>query len=85
MRLRLPGLYNVYNALAAAALAQALGATLDEIVSGLECFEGAFGRFERIDADGREIVVLLIKNPAGANEAVRTLVDGGVPRRSCWR
>ena len=35
MRLRCPGLYNVYNALAAAALALALGAPLDEVVAGL--------------------------------------------------
>ena len=33
VRLPLPGLYNVYNALGAAALAQALGASLDEIVA----------------------------------------------------
>lgn len=79
VRLALPGLYNVYNALAAASLGTALGATLDEIVSGLEGFTAAFGRFERIEAEGREVVMLLIKNPAGANEVVRTLVDGGAP------
>jgi UDP-N-acetylmuramyl tripeptide synthase len=79
IRLRLPGLYNVYNALAASSVALALGAELDEIDEGLAGFGGAFGRFERIVADGREIVVLLVKNPAGANEAVRTLLDGGVP------
>jgi len=78
--LPVPGLYNVYNALAAAALARALGATLDEVVAGLERFSAAFGRFERIDVDGKTILMLLIKNPAGANEAVRTLVDGGAPR-----
>ena len=77
VRLALPGLYNVYNALAAAALGSALGATLQEIVGGLERFTAAFGRFERIEADGREVVMLLIKNPAGANEVVRTLVDAG--------
>src|SRR5687768_4503669 len=77
--LRLPGLYNVYNALAAAALARALGASLDEIVSGLERFDAAFGRFERIEMDGRRLLMLLIKNPAGANEAVRTLVAGAAP------
>jgi UDP-N-acetylmuramyl tripeptide synthase len=79
IRLRLPGLYNVYNALAAASLAITLDASLDEIAVGLESFAGAFGRFERIEAAGHEIVILLIKNPAGANEAVRTLVGGGVP------
>jgi UDP-N-acetylmuramyl tripeptide synthase len=78
--LRVPGLYNVYNALAASALAGALGASLDEIVSGLERFSAAFGRFERIALGDRRLLMLLIKNPAGANEAVRTIVDGGAPR-----
>jgi UDP-N-acetylmuramyl tripeptide synthase len=77
--LRVPGLYNVYNALAAASLALALDATLDEIVSGLGSFSAAFGRFERIDVGDRRVLTLLIKNPAGANEAVRTIVDGGAP------
>jgi UDP-N-acetylmuramyl tripeptide synthase len=80
VELALPGLYNVYNALAAAALAQALGASLDEIVTGLARFSAAFGRFERIPVDGKQLLLLLIKNPAGANEVVRTLVDGGPPR-----
>jgi UDP-N-acetylmuramyl tripeptide synthase len=77
--LRLPGLYNVYNALAAASLALALGASLDEIRRGLEGFRAAFGRFERIASGDRELLMLLVKNPAGANEAVRTLLDGGAP------
>jgi UDP-N-acetylmuramyl tripeptide synthase len=80
VELRLPGLYNVYNALAAASLARELGATLDEIVAGLGRFSAAFGRFERIDVGDRRVLVLLIKNPSGANEAVRTLVAGGAPR-----
>ena len=79
VRLPLPGLYNVYNALAATATALALDASLDEIVAGLATFSAAFGRFERITAGDRQILMLLIKNPAGANEAVRTLEEGGVP------
>ena len=78
--LRLPGLYNVYNAVGAAALARALGAELDEIAAGLERFSAAFGRFERIAVGDKQLLLLLIKNPAGANEAVRTLVDGGAPQ-----
>src|SRR5947207_12600728 len=81
IELGLPGLYNVYNAVAAAALARTLGAELDEIAAGLERFSAAFGRFERIAVGGKRILLLLIKNPAGANEAVRTLGDGGAPRR----
>jgi len=79
VRLGVPGLYNVYNALGAAALARALGATLDEVHGGLERFHAAFGRFERIDVDGKSLLVLLIKNPAGANEAIRTLLAGDAP------
>jgi lipid II isoglutaminyl synthase (glutamine-hydrolysing) len=78
--LAVPGLYNVYNALAAAALARALGASLDDIEAGLQGFSAAFGRFERIAIGDRSLLVLLIKNPAGANEVVRTLVAGGSPR-----
>jgi UDP-N-acetylmuramyl tripeptide synthase len=80
VELRVPGLYNVYNALAAAALTRALGASLDDVVAGLQGFSAAFGRFERIEVGGRSLLVLLIKNPAGANEVVRTLVAGGAPK-----
>ncbi|HEY5660820.1 MAG TPA: MurT ligase domain-containing protein [Gaiellaceae bacterium] len=79
VELRLPGLYNVYNALAAATLARLLGASLEEVATGLGRFSGAFGRFERIAVGDRRLLMLLIKNPAGANEALRTIVDGGAP------
>src|SRR4051794_12208605 len=71
--LSLPGLYNVYNALGAAALTQALGATPDEIVAGLQATQAAFGRAETVAIGGRELAILLVKNPAGANEVLRTL------------
>ena len=80
IELQVPGLYNVYNALAAASLARALGASPDAIQAGLQGFSAAFGRFERIPIGERSLLVLLIKNPAGANEVVRTLVAGGAPK-----
>ncbi len=80
VNLALPGLYNVYNAVAAASLALALGVSLDDAAAGLERFSAAFGRFERIAIGDRRLLMLLIKNPAGANEAIRTVVDGGAPR-----
>src|SRR5689334_12400541 len=80
VRLRVPGLYNVYNALAAASVARTLGATLQEVRAGLGRFSAAFGRFERIAVGDRRLLMLLIKNPAGANEAIRTLVEGAPPR-----
>ena len=79
VRLALPGLYNVYNALAAASLALSLGVTLDDVVAGLERFRAAFGRFERFSVGDRGFLLLLVKNPAGANEALRTIEEGGVP------
>jgi lipid II isoglutaminyl synthase (glutamine-hydrolysing) len=78
----LPGLYNVYNALAGASLALALGASLDEVEAGLGRFRAAFGRFERFPAGDKSVLLLLVKNPAGANEVVRTLVDAGKPTRA---
>lgn len=73
MRLPLPGLYNVYNAVAAAALSLDLGASLDSVRGALEGFAGAFGRVETIAVGGRPVSILLVKNPAGANEVLRTL------------
>ncbi len=90
--LSLPGLYNVYNALAAAALATALELPLETIVAGLVGARAAFGRAETVTVSvsgttpapaaagaaapppaGRELRILLVKNPAGANEVLRTL------------
>ena len=79
VRLAVPGLYNVYNALAAASLGLSLGVALDDVVAGLERFRAAFGRFERFSVGDRGFLLLLVKNPAGANEALRTLEEGGVP------
>jgi len=79
VRLQVPGLYNVYNALAAASLSRGLGVQLDESVDGLGRASAAFGRFERIAVEGRSLVVLLVKNPAGANETLRTLMQGDGP------
>ncbi|MDX6539788.1 MAG: hypothetical protein QOI71_1398 [Gaiellales bacterium] len=75
VELALPGLYNVENALAAAALAVVLGEPLNVVAEGLGRFRGAFGRFQQLRVAGAEIVLLLIKNPAGANEVLRILPD----------
>ena len=73
LHLPLPGLYNVYNAIAAAATALELGAELADVKSSLEAQAAAFGRVETIPVDGRDVSILLVKNPAGANEVLRTL------------
>ena len=73
VELPLPGLYNVYNALAAAALCLTLGMSPAQIADGLGGVSAAFGRAERIRVGEHTLSLLLIKNPAGANEILRTL------------
>ncbi len=77
IELPLPGLYNVYNALAAAALCLRLGVPLDDVAAGLAAVAPAFGRAETIQLGGRPTSILLVKNPAGANEVLRTLALEG--------
>jgi UDP-N-acetylmuramyl tripeptide synthase len=74
LELPLPGLYNVYNALGAATLCLGLGVSLHDIAAGLAEVSPAFGRAERVVIGAHELSILLIKNPAGANEILRTLV-----------
>lgn len=76
----LPGLYNVYNALAAIATAHALGLSWEPTVSGIEQFKPAFGRGERVQIEGRTVRMLLAKNPTGFNEVLRTLFSGETKR-----
>ena len=73
LRLRLPGLYNVYNALAATGASLALGAEPASISPTLNAFAPVFGRGERVRAGATTLLIMLMKNPAGANELLRTL------------
>jgi lipid II isoglutaminyl synthase (glutamine-hydrolysing) len=73
MELPLPGLYNVYNALAAVSAALELGVEPSRIASALAGMRAAFGRVETLTIDAKQLAILLIKNPAGANEVLRTL------------
>jgi len=71
--LPLPGLYNVYNALAAITAGLRSGVPLELVREGLESMRAVFGRVETIEVAGKPVSILLIKNPAGANEVLRTL------------
>jgi UDP-N-acetylmuramyl tripeptide synthase len=75
VKLGLGGLYNVYNAAAAAAAAVALNLPLSAVEEGLARTRPAFGRQERFEVDGRTVVVLLGKNPAGFNQLLHTLAE----------
>jgi UDP-N-acetylmuramyl tripeptide synthase len=82
LALPLPGLYNVYNALAAITAGLRSGVALATIGEALAATRAVFGRVETIEVEGKPVSILLIKNPAGANEVLRTLSlergdDGG--------
>lgn len=76
----LPGIYNVYNALAAASATLAADIAWEPIISGIEQSKPVFGRGERIQVEGRTVRLLLAKNPTGFNEVLRTLFSESVPR-----
>lgn len=76
LRLQVPGLYNIYNAMAAAAGAVAMGLSLEAIRAGLEDTPPSFGRMERLDIQGRQVTLALVKNPTGFNEVIRTILVG---------
>ena len=85
MRLPLPGLYNVYNGLAAVAAGIELGIEPGRIASALGTMKAAFGRVETIEVGRTPVSILLIKNPAGANEVLRTLrLEAGEGEIDLW-
>jgi UDP-N-acetylmuramyl tripeptide synthase len=88
LSLPLPGLYNVYNALAALTAAIRLDIPAESAARALQTMKAVFGRVETIDVRGTAVSILLIKNPAGANEVLRTLLleagEGSTPDLDLW-
>lgn len=76
-RVPIPGLYNAYNALAALAAARALDLGLADALRALARFRPAFGRLETVDLKGRQLRLVLVKNPAGFNAATSALLETG--------
>ncbi len=70
--LRLPGAFNVYNALAAAAACHAVGIDPTAIAAGLEAMSAVPGRFERVDAGQPfEIIVDYAHTPQALENVLR--------------
>mgnify|MGYP001447725748 CR=1 FL=1 len=64
---------NGSSTVAAAAAALSLGVQPDAVTTALGAFRSAFGRIERVAYDGRQLVIILVKNPVGFNEVLRML------------
>ena len=71
----LPGLHNAYNAIAAASAGRCLGFSGEAIARAVSETEAAFGRSETLALEGKDITILLAKNPTGANENIRTVQE----------
>lgn len=65
----LPGVYHLYDFLAAYITSQKLGIKRQAIISALDSYSPAFGRAEKLDFG----YILLIKNPTGATQVFETL------------
>jgi lipid II isoglutaminyl synthase (glutamine-hydrolysing) len=76
VRVPLPGMHNVYNAVAAIAGAYALGILEPESARrALAQVSPAFGRLEEINADGRQAVLSFVKNPTSYNATLRLILQ----------
>ncbi len=72
-KINLPGLYNIYNALSAAACGLSLNFSIDTVTSALQSFESGFGRMETIKVQDKNIKLILVKNPTGFNQVLSFL------------
>jgi UDP-N-acetylmuramyl tripeptide synthase len=73
----LGGLYNIYNALAAVAGAYALGVDPVAVEQAVAAATAAFGRLERFQVRGRQVCLIIVKNPTGFNQALRLVLGDG--------
>jgi UDP-N-acetylmuramyl tripeptide synthase len=73
VQLAVPGVFNVYNAVEAAATLHVLGVDVDAIARGLGRVGPVFGRSEMVRIGAAEATLLLAKNPTGMDEITRML------------
>ena len=70
VRIALPAVYNIYNAAAALSAYLAAALPLHEILGGLADVHSSFGRMEHFTVGGVSVQMILVKNPAGCNQAL---------------
>lgn len=69
-KIEVGGLYNIYNALAAYAVGRYLGVSNEQIHAAFAADAQIFGRQESIKVDDKEVTIVLVKNPVGANQTI---------------
>jgi UDP-N-acetylmuramyl tripeptide synthase len=70
----LPGIFNAYNAIAAAATAYSLGVEPAVVRAAVGSVAGAFGRLESFTVDGRRVLLALVKNPSSFDQVTEVLL-----------
>lgn len=79
MKIEIGGLYNIYNALAAYAVGRFLGVTAEQIDAAFSEDKKVFGRQEVIDLDGKQVTLILVKNPVGLNQVLDMIATDKKP------
>lgn len=74
LKLPIPGIYNIYNALASIAIANSLDLPSKKTLKSLLNISAAFGRAEDIIYKELKFKLLLVKNPTGFNQVIQTFL-----------
>ncbi|QGT99681.1 putative amino acid ligase found clustered with an amidotransferase [Candidatus Syntrophocurvum alkaliphilum] len=69
------GFYNAYNILAAVSLTKLLGIEIDYIVSAINKYKPQAGRMESFEINEKDVVLVLVKNSAGFNQALFSITQ----------
>ena len=77
LRVPLPAVYNIYNALAAACALDVFGIPAETIRDSMHAAAG-FGRMERFPV-GKGVTMILVKNPAGFTQVLDYLAGADEP------
>ncbi|GAX04040.1 UDP-N-acetylmuramyl peptide synthase [Secundilactobacillus pentosiphilus] len=79
IKIEIGGLYNIYNALAAYAVGRFLGVTAEQIDTAFSEDKKVFGRQEVINLDGKQVTLILVKNPVGLNQVLDMIATDKKP------
>jgi len=71
--INLPGGYNIYNAVGALAVSEAVGFARNITKDAIAGFSCGFGRMEQFDMGSHSARIILVKNPAGCNQVLNYL------------
>lgn len=81
LQVGLPAVYNLYNALAAACAGTAFGLRPEQVLEALKTVHSSFGRMEHFTLGKTGLQMILVKNPAGCDQAISYLISAGRPYR----